>query len=474
MSRDLERRMLAGIAVVLLVSGCQVEAPRPKGPVVLKTSRIGSGFAPIWINRDLRPIGQLTAVGSTMVGLVVENRRLYVVAIDPATGNVRWRQQTTPSWITPGVEMEIIQIGDDKIAYFRPDARYPDYAQLVVADAATGRDLSISTHAGFTALPYACTDGHDVCAISRPMGSGRKHQYRLEIAADSYGLESEALPPNTRVLEPPSLLDLGDRPGNTLGWLRDGTIRWRIPVSAAFPPGFSSDNGWTWREFADARVIVGSVYGPPLARTPKIVADLASGSATAGISVATGEVLWSDSGSSLQCNLGKGSFPVRCRWRGIVTTPPGGPSSFENLDVTIEGFEPATGRTTWSVPMGPAHALADFRMQRVVAGMSKAVLTGPNGPIVLDYATGSVTAPSAGASFWCMSRIDYEMIPGFTAWDGKLRYDRPGGELAASCDEQGRPSEELPGVESTTGAGAHVSGYAVIAGRNRYIGFQVP
>lgn len=172
--------------------------------------------------------------------------------------------------------------------------------------------------------------------------------------------------------------------------------------------------------------------------------------------------------SAVQAPAAKGPVALKtsCRSRG-------GPHSIEGLDVTVEGFEPRTGKTTWLIPMGPANALIDHDVPRRIAGTSQVVLTGPNGPILLDYATGSVTTPPAGASYWCMTDVRYESLPAYT-WEGKAQYDRPGGELAAACDAEGQPSETLPGVESTIAAGAHVGGYAVLAGRNGYIGFRVP
>jgi hypothetical protein len=92
---------------------------------------------------------------------------------------------------------------------------------------------------------------------------------------------------------------------------------------------------------------------------------------------------------------------------------------------------------------------------------------------MLDYATGSVTSPPAGASYWCMTHMDYESSPAYTV-EGNRRYDRPGGDLAAACDAEGRASAPLPDAEATIAAGAHVGGYAVLAGRNGYIGFRVP
>jgi hypothetical protein len=460
--------------VVLLVGGCQstVRAPGSKGPVALEASLVGTGFAPIWVNTDLRPIGQLVTIGSTMAGLAVHDARLFLLGIDPATGNVLWRQQTTPNLITIGEPLEVVQIGDDKVAYLRP---YDGHlAQLVVAEAATGRDLATSPPALFNSLPFACIDGRDACALSVPMAGGRRRQYRLEITTDTYRKEGEVLPSDTRVLEPPSLVDLGDRPGNTIGWLRNGAIQWRTPASAAFPPGFSSDNCWTWRRFADEHVVVGTTCGPPLARKPTYVSDLEHGAATAGLSDATGEVLWRDGKSTLQCTIEKRGYPVRCRVRGVKRRKDSDRASFHELDVTVEGYEPATGKTTWSVAMGAAESLIDYLSSHAIAGPTQVVVPRSTGAVLLDYANGRVGAPPASATFWCLARASYELLPAYRDWDGPLQYDRLGGELATICDAEGRSSEQLPNAEATIAAGAHVGGYAVIASRNGYIGFRVP
>ena len=457
-----------GIAVAMVLGGCgsTVEPPRASRPAP-------AGFAQTWVDRGLRPIGQLTAVGSTMVGVVVDRYQLYVVAIDPATGNLRWRHEMSASWITPGVELAVTRIDDGHIAYLQPGRRMGNDAKLVIADAATGRALATSPTAIFSSPPYAC--GQDACALARTGRGTTATAAIVRLGVGAYREEAE-LPRGARFLETPSLFDVGDRPGNTLAWMHDGAIQWRVPVSAAFPPEFSSDYGWAWHEFADAHVIAGSVYSPPAPRTPdgQQRTEIAQTAATAGLVKDTGEVLWRDSGSSFECHLGSLSYPVRCRRSGVATRMDEGPISYEGLDMTMEGFEPTTGKVTWSVPLGPAHGLIEYETPRLVAGASKVVLSGLNGPIVLDYATGQVTTPVAGAVFWCMTRPDYDSYPSYGDADGKPHYRRASGELAASCDAQGRPSQALPGVEATLAAGAQVGGYVVLAGRDGYTGFHTP
>src|SRR5262249_23935988 len=153
---------------------------------------------------------------------------------------------------------------------------------------------------------------------------------------------------------------------------------------------------------------------------------------------------------------GEPKYPVRCRRRGSGTFEPGQPDSFDGLDVTIEGFDPLTGATTWSVPMGPAVSLATTSVSIPIAGPPEGDVNAPTGPIVHDYATGTVKRLRAGATFWCMTAARYEIASGFIARDGKRRYDRPGGSLAGICDAMGNRLDALPSLEATMAAGAYV------------------
>jgi hypothetical protein len=202
------------------------------------------------------------------------------------------------------------------------------------------------------------------------------------------------------------------------------------------------------------------------------VIDMEHGAATAGISEATGEVRWRDLGSTVQCHFREPNYPVRCRRRGITSDEWGRLRTFEGLDVTVEGFDIATGATTWSVPLGPATNLADYHAPLPLAGPTEVVVSQPTGPIILDYATGTTKPPRAGATFWCTSNAQYELAQGYIGRDGKRHFDRPGGVVAAICDALGTPPETLPGLDATLAVGAHVVSHIVVATQTGYLGFQ--
>lgn len=463
---------LLGLTSVLLACSCAPAAdkPPPRGPQVLHPP--ASGYAAIWVNQDLEPIDQLTAIGSVMLGIATDQRQTFVIALDPATGRMLWRQtMMVPPSITPGVTAELAAIGDDKVAYYRPYGG--SYTTLVIADARTGGDLASSPPMLFKSWPHACNDGKDACTLSHGDAGGREHVYRLEVASGDFAPESDSLRPGARLLGDPYPIDLGDRPGDTIAWLHDGELRWRLALRDAFPPGFSSDNGWTWRTFDDAHVVVGSVFGEEHVVGETRSTDLARSSATAGIAIDTGKVLWRDVGTTFGCWLTWIRAPIRCRQRGTWTLTPERTSLFAGLDVTVEGFDPVTGRTTWSVPVGPAEALVDPRKPFAIAGPAQIIVRGASRPVLLDTATGTATPPPPGATYWCMTRIRYYGGPSFTSVDGTVHYDRPGGRIASVCDAAGTPSADIPGTASTIAAGARVGNHAVIAARHGYVGFRL-
>jgi hypothetical protein len=426
----------------------------------------------VWRNGELKPIGPPLAIGRVVVGIVsTPHHELRLVGIDPSLGEPLWQQALTPSSIAPGMAIEVVKLGEDAVAYFRPVDAHLFVAQLIVANAATGEDIASSPAATFNSLPFACNGQRDVCTTARAEPGVRSKPFRLEVATGEYLQESDGVPPGARVLGVPGLLDLGDRPGNTLGLLRDGQLVWTLPISAAFPPGFSSDNGWRWEFFPKTGAYVGSVAGPSITSGAMWTRDLSS-TAIAALDAASGEVLWRDNGSKMACYFIQGQ-PVRCRLRGKMTGRYGEPASYQDLDVIVEGFEVATGETTWSFHAGAAQNLMNLLAPLPIAGATKIVLSDSNGPVVLDYSNGVTQRPPPTSTFWCVARTLYEYAQGYEAPTGSTIFRRPGGGLAEICDAHGRRATALPSLEATAAVGARVGDVVVVATKDGYIGIDV-
>jgi hypothetical protein len=458
------RECAAGLCLVLAVSGCGL-LPDHAPP-----ARVTPKARQLWV-RDAKPVGQPLAIGGVAVGEVVENRNLFVVGIDPVTGNELWRTSASPGEVVPGVAVTPVRAGD-RVAFFRRDPVGNLYARLVVADARTGDAVASTGSLLFGSPPEECPDSDDVCALSRT-GYDKPYQtHRLKISTGRYVAEQTGLPPRARRIGTAGLVDFGQRDPEIIGLVRQGKLRWRTPLRDAFPAaGFSTDNGWNWQLYPNEKVYAGSVHGKRTGTYGKtdVVISLAA-AATAGLSEENGAVLWSDAGSSVTCT-GK-TAPARCRSKGTLIISPKLERTFTGLDVTVEGFDVRTGRTTWSVPVGAAEGLVGAETAAPNAGATEIIVRTAAGPVLLDLNTGKQRTPATDEIFWCETHLDFEYREPYFGKGGVPTYQRAGNR-AVTCNAVGDPANGSPTVAATTATGAHVGPYAVVATEAGFVGYSV-
>nr|BFE74453.1 hypothetical protein GCM10020092_077540 [Actinoplanes digitatis] len=323
----------------------------------------------------------------------------------------------------------------------------------------------------FGSPPEQCPDSDDVCTLSRT-GYDKPYQtHRLNVATGRYVAEKTGLPPRARRIGTAGLVDFGQRDPEIIGLVRKGKLRWRTPLRDAFPAeGFSTDNGWNWQLFPDEKVYAGSVYGKRTGSYGKtdVVVSLEA-AATAGLSEENGALLWTDAGSDISCTGKKA--PTRCRSKGTLTISPKLDRTFTGLDVTVEGFDVRTGRTTWSVPVGAAEGLVGAKTAAPTAGDTEIIVRTASGPLLLDVNTGRQRAPGADEIFWCGTRLDFEYREPYFS-KGVAIYQRAG-ERAVTCNAAGDPVAGSPTVAATTATGAHVGPYAVVATETGFVGYSL-
>ncbi|MEU4626924.1 hypothetical protein AB0G04_44005 [Actinoplanes sp. NPDC023801] len=248
-------------------------------------------------------------------------------------------------------------------------------------------------------------------------------------------------------------------------------------MTDAFPAGFSTDNGWTWQHFPADGVFAGSVFGPVKRTATTVDIDLGAQSASAGLDERTGAVLWRSPGTIIGCaeNIPLRADPVRCRVRGrghFVVEPPA--STFEGLDVALEGFDPRTGQTRWSVPAGRSEQLVGQLRRAAVAGDHTVVAELVGGSRMIDLTDGTVTVPAETAVFWCLSQARFFFREGHTPQDSHERFDRVGGSTATACGADGKPAGSgQPAQGASRAVGAVANGYAVVATPDGYRGIAL-
>jgi hypothetical protein len=470
------------VAFVAVAGGCTGRGKRPEsGAPVADSAAVQA-----WSRSDLKPIGQFVGVAGVAVGYITDSTtRLYLIGVDPATGNVLWKKDASPGEVTLGIGITPTIIGE-RITYFRPDPKGDLYARLILADPRTGADIAATGPALFSSSPQPCSNKVDVCTASRDRYDRSALPYRLRAADGKYVRENPGIPAGARSIGEKGLLDFGGRNPEMMGLVREGRLLWKRPLADAFPPGFSSDNGWDWQLFPAQHVYAGSVYGEVGgSEASGFTMDLATLVASAGLSEADGTVLWRDPGSLIGCfgtllvavnpdDRDSPIAPARCRYRGTETWPPGKDTTatFTGLDVTIEGFDVTTGKVTWSQPVGAAESLTGQGQHPALAGPGRIVVATGDGPIILDLTNGNHQKAANDATFWCPTTFKFTYREPYYS-QGTPNYTRYGGQLGAICDTNGKPATRVPGTAAARTFGAHVGSVAIVATAGGLTGYRV-
>lgn len=461
--------------VLLALTACTDENPPDPPP---------ARAVQAWSLSDVRPIGHPANIGGVAVAYVSEAPDVYIIGMDPQTGEELWRREASPGQVTPGVALLPRDV-DDKVIYLRPEPGRPEFTRIVVADPRTGADIIASEPVIVSDPPDECEDETDVCAVTATTGSGRGTPHRLRISDGAFVEEAAtpgAIPPTARLVGQ-GLYDLGNRSPQPeeLAYVRDGAVRWRIQVSDVFPRGYSTDNGWVFFTEESDDVILGTIY-PPLPRSAdqRFSVRLDGRAVLAAVSKLDGSVVWRNPGGDLFCNSRlwiddppDDLVPVRCRFTGVRSYDEGTDEvTFSELEVTLEGFSVATGEALWTLDLGPAESLAGGQIRPVRAGDTAFLVRFGSEPLGVDRATGESFVPAADATFWCESEERYEYGVPFQTRERAI-YERRGGRVAHICDVRGEPAESTPLWDVTRNIGAQFEGIAVLATESGFAGYRV-
>jgi hypothetical protein len=236
----------------------------------------------------------------------------------------------------------------------------------------------------------------------------------------------------------------------------DGVVWWRSPIGDHFPLLHTTDRGWHFELYESDAVHVGSVGRGPVFQDDDYVHWNLAQASTAAISASDGSARWRHDGTSFACS-GKvavvrevsggrwETWPVRCRYRGTSRYDKGaGTSTYADLDVVVEGFEVASGRTTWSVPLGAAVAFMHEAAAATVVSDSEVLVQAETGPVAVSLADGATRRPGAGEAFWCATRVvEFEYRETLRLASGSVNTWR-GGTLFDPCTANGEPTSAVP------------------------------
>ncbi|PWJ25070.1 hypothetical protein ATK17_1182 [Branchiibius hedensis] len=441
------RRAALALSLVAGLAACSTTAPTQSGtpsrstpsgatpsPVAVPAGqRAVHGVA--WTRKDIEPATEFTVVGSTVFFLGVQRNQLYAFGLDLANGKDRFRIGASPSGATQGVAVGYGTLGDT-VAFYGENEDLKGSAPMWLVNLKTGKQTKTNKTL-WRATPQACDHDRAFC------GRTEDTTWRADLRTGE--LTSFTLPTGRTLGD--GLSDPLQRDPEMLTYTKDGVQQWSLPLQT-MAPGASTDRGWwTWSD--DRSHMVGIDLFPGEKKGGAWQIDLGK-IRSLGIEQASGHVAWTGRGQLTDCGASHpGEQPafVRCAVRGTEIITGDGPAAkvtYQGLDVTIQGFNPATGTATWQIPLGSdPHNLADDSAVPSDARGWWIYSTG-HGYVAVDPVSGAHDT-AVGDQNWCEYRTTIVIRPEMTAEDMKRV-----GSQTAPCDRAGRRTNQAPRTINTT------------------------
>ncbi|GAA3531442.1 hypothetical protein GCM10022234_30720 [Aeromicrobium panaciterrae] len=448
---------------MLVLTGCtSSDGGSPKKPEALK--RDATVVKPAW-TADVDPLGQPVVLGDAKTGFTVvviakePAARLKIVGIDGESGKQLWSHPLGPNHAVPGIALiphtTETAAGEKRVIFYlapnKPGKEEADLTTpLVAVEPRTGKIELKSPKVYAAEAPDSCEDDTDVCMRGALEGERDYANLRVDLESGKISRVKEGAPDDARLIGADGLFSTGDRPAEKLGVYRDGKTLWSTSVDTLFGPGRTSDGGWAFTHEAGPDRYIGYLGqrngGVKGTADSPYVYDLGKQTLTS-FSGADGSILWQKKGAD-QCfrptdfddeeKVDAIKHPVRCQMSGTFTVIDD-KRTVQNVAMTIEGYDPVSGTTSWTHKM-PAEAAAAYQMSEprvLMRGGRTIVATLAGGPALIDVATGKFVK-AKGQTFMCQTdAVEHEYV---TPWifKGRSEHTRRGTGLAFPCSADGK------------------------------------
>jgi hypothetical protein len=424
-----------------------------------KTAEPTATTSPVpWVHAEPTVHTSLSSTADSFVYGGVVGQDLVIVALDPATGEERWRKPAALGDASTKVGFAIHT--DSQAAYFL-EAATGGQSTVVAIRTLDGQELWHRDISGL-ASPAIRACGDALCVMSR-VGDGTQLQRLDQTSGVPVGDPVSIGTTLTVVGRSPSAqtLAVGGQPLQVHELAADGTEAWSVPASTVFgsvnvdPSGgyagiSQPDGGWVLWLGAD------TTGGVPVGGT-------VSAGAVAGIGP-KGEATWLRPDRHF-CRLflsGSQATPADCD--GQLRRVSAVPGAVIDLTVTnIQGFDPTNGTTTWTVDLGPGINEADPANAPLRLDDHVYMLQTSQGKTRIDLVAGDTSPAPDDLIAWCRSAPASDTLNGP---DGATSYARV--TSFAPCHFDGTPASTPAGVPDfagtqTAGVGAWIEDAAVHA-----------
>jgi hypothetical protein len=337
--------------------------------------------------------GPTAAVGTAVVITVGSSHNLHLEGIVPDTGAVRWSRTYSES-ATDGGIAPYPEVLDNVVIDMQP-AHEPGnpLVNIVGINATTGavawrgpQDLLVGDS------PSSCEQQTNFCITGYNPDDSSSLAILDPVSGRALGVVNGPVNAIDR--------DLYQTTAKTttieaLG--ANGKIAWSKTLNQLYGgPGYDTTNGWDFTSFKTTEV--GTAGANDQAHS-----DGLSDAKTIGFSLATGQALWTLPGA-FQCfgSLGIENPPFNCVFSGRLVHPnqTSFNISYKGLSLNLQGFDPATGKVTWSVPVRNVDALGNGTTPFL--DDSHIVVQQENGKtVLLDTSNGTTASVGAHRVLWC-------------------------------------------------------------------------
>jgi hypothetical protein len=434
---------------VVLVMGLLVVAA-----MGITISALTSDGASGWSDPTLRVVGgPVVADGTAVVLNVTSGHEMELSGVRPTDGSVAWTHPFSSSEITPGVGFTPIAIGSTVLLLAPVGESSNPEVTVEGVNAVTGKVLwSVPQALALSDAPVVCGSGAYFC-LSAFVSPTETDQIAVTPASGAVVGVTAGLYRSMGVAAPGTVNDsdlwqTSEAAPTFTQTSTSGHRLWTESVATLFGGSqFDPDYGWDF--IVTGNLDIGSVGVAPVGDTEQL-----GGFKTVGISTSSGAVAWSLPGY-FQCGGGLQflTSDVLCRFTGSAHAK-GQSETMAGVGVTLEGFDSASGATTWSrqVLDPPALALGTNVAFADSTHLVVQLLSGKR--VVLDVNNGTTAPVSDNEVFWCEQTPSYRIhtAPGASS-DGK-RVSEP---LFRSCSATGAPVSSTPTTVPTT-VGVSVGG----------------